>query len=470
MRAIVLGGIVGLWICAAAYGQVDEPLALDMAPAATEPAPLPELPSITPEMEPLRLEAGASNPAVASTAATSQPATQPGPLRIAGLPAGEWLHVSRPIQAHNLEGRLWVLGILEPWSDRSIEAAGRAAALANRGAPRAVDVFLVSVAPADEIRQVSRLTSLSVPIAASSPLPLLLSLEPLPRVYLVGPDYAVVWSGPLDEARKTLDRYYDALTPGGLSKARENELANRLNRARSAFDPAAPLTPSSAERSFAAVGLASTVLDAAPPGHPLARQAADLLEQIDKAGQSSLSAAREQVRRGETLAGYQQLQSIAAGFYGRQAGMGAVQELQSIDNNPHAQSTIQAARDESSAAGTLRLAEEAMSQNRYADAERLYRMLGEVYPRTRAATQARRSLVSLHRGKAAATRLAEQAAEPQAPILLSLATRYAQMGRADQARQVYRQVLQVAAGTPYARQAQEALSLLAGASSQPDSK
>ncbi len=109
-----------------------------------------------------------------------------------------------------------------------------------------------------------------------------------------------------------------------------------------------------------------------------------------------------------------------------------------------------------------------MNRKRYADAQRYWQMAADVYPRTKAAEEARQELVRLRKDKAAASQLSEQKAEPEAPVLLSLAARYAAMGRAEQARRYYQQVLHMAAGTTYAKQAQEGMALLpAEAASQP---
>ena len=298
---------------------------------------------------------------------------------------------------------------------------------------------------------------------------MLLPLEPLPQVYVVGPEYAVAWSGGVDQLADALAPTYQQLTPTGLAEFRENELTNRLNRAKAAFHSAEPLTsPDAASRCFTAAGLTSTVADATPSMHPLHRQAADLLDQIDKRGQTLLASASDLARQNNAGRAYEQLQFIAEGFYGRPASEQALQMLHEMETRPNVHSRVLADRDETSASRTLRMAEQALSEKRYADAERLYRMIGEVYPRTRAADNARRALANLRKDKAAATQLSEQKAEPQAPILLSLAARYAQMGQTDMARQYYQEVLRTAAGTTYARQAQDGLALLpAVAASQP---
>ena len=129
MRSILLGGVFGLWICAAACGQPDVSPAPDTAPAATESAPAPEAETVP------------------ASAPVSQPATRPAPLQIAGLPARQWLNAPAPIHSRNLEGRLWVLGILEPWSDHSRRAAAQMADLAKTWSSRGVEILLVTGRP-----------------------------------------------------------------------------------------------------------------------------------------------------------------------------------------------------------------------------------------------------------------------------------------------------------------------------------
>jgi tetratricopeptide (TPR) repeat protein len=489
VRSILLACIVALWACAAACGQPDEPLSLDTRPAASEPAPQSDLPPPAPDTEPIEPEpAGttaegpgtpsisepASGPATTTApaevvAAASLPGTQPAVVRIAGLPARQWLNCPAPIQSHNLEGRLWVLGVLEPWSRRSQQAVAGLAEVARIWSPRGVDVLLVTVAAADEVRKYPNVTSAGLPIGTSSRLPLLLPLEPLPRVYLVGPDYTVAWSGAAQDLPEVLPGYFGQLAPGGLSAARQNELTNRLNRAEAAFSPGDALTAAgSAGNCFIACGLASTVLDATPTGHPLHRRAADLLARIDDQGAKSLAEARALLKRRRSAEAHDLLARITEGYYGRPAGAEAMRLLQEIENNPKLQSGVLAARDEASAGDALRMAEQAMAERRYADAEQYFRMIREVYPRTRAAAKARGGLAGLRRDKAAATQLARQKAEPDAPVLLGLAAHYARMGRPEEARGCYEQVLRLAAGTPYARQAEYGLALLpAAATTQP---
>jgi len=329
-------------------------------------------------------------------------------------------------------------------------------------------MLLVTVAAADEVRKYPNVVSTGLPVGASSPLPMLLPLEPLPRVYLVGPDYVVVWSGAVQDLPEVLPGYSGRLTPGGLASSRENELTNRLNRAEAAFHPDEPLTTVDAARDcFIACGLASTVLDATPAGHPLHQRAADLLGRIDSQGESCLTRARALLKQGKSAEAYDLLARIAQRYYGRPAGAQAIRMLQEIERNPKWQSGVLAARDEASANDALRMAEEAMSDQRYADAERYFRMIGVVYPRTRAAARARQGLACLRKDKAAATQLARQKAEPDAPVLLGLAAHCVRTGRFEEARAHYQQVLRLAPGTPYAKQAQDGLAMLTPTESQP---
>jgi tetratricopeptide (TPR) repeat protein len=461
MRSIVLGCILGLWVCAGAWGQADEPMALDTAPAATEPAALPEVPVVEPKIEPLQLEASEAATQVAASVPVSQPATQPTELRISGLPARQWLNVDGSIEGHDLEGRLWVVGVVEPWSARSREAAAHLVEVIEVWRPRGVAVLLVTVAPAEEVRRYPGLASLPIPIGTGSPLPQLLRLEPLPRVYLVGPDHTVGWSGPAGEVAEALGRRYEQVAPQGLTKTRENELANRLNRAGAALEiEEGAAQAQEAERYFIASGLAAAVAGAAPANHPLHRQAVELLGRIDQRGEQLLGQAKALLRERKTVEGRDRLRQVAEGFYGRAAGTQALRMLQEMEKDPQVQAAVQAARDEASAQQALLMAQQAMVEQRYADAQRLYGMIGEVYPRTDAAARARQGLTNLRKDKVAATQLAQQKAEPEAPVLLGLAARYAQIGRNEEARRHYQQVLQMAPGTTYAKQAQEGLALL----------
>ena len=230
MRSIVAGCMVGLWVCAAGWGQADEPMAPEAAPAATQAAPTPalEVPPAEPTAGATRAaggEPGAASEPDAELAAASAPsigpATQAAALRIAGVPAREWLNTAGMIQGHNYEGRLWVLGVVEPWSERSRRAAAELAGVGKAWVPRGVDVLLVTVSPAEEVRQYPAVTSLPVPIGTGSSLPLVLGLEVLPEVYLVGPDFGVAWSGPVAGLGDAVERYDEPLAPGGLCRRGE---------------------------------------------------------------------------------------------------------------------------------------------------------------------------------------------------------------------------------------------------------
>lgn len=463
MRSILLGCILGLWICAAACAQADGPMAPDTAPAATEPA-APPLPPVEPKIEPLQLGTPGADSGQTATAPATQPATQPVPLRIAGVPARQWLNTDAPIEGYNLEGRLWVVAVVDPQSAQSREAAARLAEIANAWQPRGVTVLLVTAAPSEQVQQHADLASLSLPIGTGSPLSLLLKLEPLPRVYLVGPEYVVAWSGPLADVTQALNRHYEQVAPAGLAKKRENELTIRLNRATAALEAGQGTSQASeAQRYFIASGLAMDVAAAAPASHPLHHEAAQLLRRIDQQAEQLLNQAQTLLRERRTLEARDRLREVAEGFYGRPAGMKALRLLQELDKDPQAQAVVRAARDEASAQQALEMAQQAETQQRYADAQRLYAMVSQVYPRTQAAGLARQALANLKKDKAAATQLAKQKAEPEAPVLLGLAARYAQMGRTQEARRHYQRVLQIAPGTTYAEQAQEGLALLPAA-------
>ncbi len=84
-----------------------------------------------------------------------------------------------------------------------------------------------------------------------------------------------------------------------------------------------------------------------------------------------------------------------------------------------------------------------------------------MYPRTEAAGSAQQGLKDLS-SKAVATQMARQEAEPAGPVLLNLAHRYAQMGRYEEARRCYEQVVKQAPNTVYAKQARTALQELPG--------
>lgn len=463
MRCVALACIFFLSIRAAGFGEFeDEPLTLDSRPAASEPSEVPPVPATTLQVEPLRLGAAAAPAATA-------PASRPAALRIGGVPARQWLNRAGPIQGHNLEGRLWVLGVLEPWSEGSRKAARELAKVAGEWSSRGVEAYLVTVAPADEVQALLRPEGMALPIGTGSRLPVLLALGVLPEVYLVGPDYTVVWSGPVGDLADELPSQYERLTPGGLALARENELTNRLNRAKAALE-AAGESDAPAQQYFRAAGLAATVADATPGSHPLHRQGAELLGKVDAQGERLLEAARSLVKEGTSAEAHERLTVIAEGFYGRAAGAEALQLLAQIEKDPSLQAGVVVARNEASARQTLQMAEQAMAEQRYADAERYYQLIGQVYPRTPAAGKARQGLAQLHKNKGAATQLAEQKVEPQGPVLLMLAARYAQMGRTEEARQYYQQVLQIAPGTAYARQAKEGLARLVSAAGPPPGK
>ncbi len=208
---------------------------------------------------------GADEPLAASAAA---PATKPAALRIAGLPAAQWLNAAEPVQGENLQGRLWIVGVLEPWSRQSQQAATMLADVEKTWAAKGVTAYLLTVEPAEQVSKSLPEGEISLPIGMGSPLPLLLGLTPLPKVYLVGPDQTVIWSGPVWHVAGVLPDYYTTLTEDGLSHERTNELSIRLNRANAAFEH---------KEFFLAVGLASTVAEAAPANHPLHHQAEELL-------------------------------------------------------------------------------------------------------------------------------------------------------------------------------------------------
>ncbi len=340
MRSIVAGCVFGLWIWAVAGGQVAprggsdkaaEAVAAETTPAATgeetaasqpgEATPAGTTTAGAAQSELAGTEAGQSGLATMAAGPVSQPATQPAALRIGGLPARQWLNAAAPVQSHNLEGRLWAVGVLEPWSERSRRAAGELATVARAWSARGMDILLVTVAPAEEVSKYPGLASLALPIGAGSQLPLLVPLEALPTVYVVGPDYTVAWTGPAAGLASALPRLYERVAPAGLAQARENELTNRLNRAEAAFSPGEPFTvPASAEKYFIATGLASAVADATPASHPLHGKAAELLAKVDQQGQRLLDNVRELLTQGRFADAHVLLEGVAEGFYGRAVG------------------------------------------------------------------------------------------------------------------------------------------------------
>lgn len=382
----------------------------------------------------------------ADQASDTAPATQP--LRISGVPAAEWLNTPEPVQGENLQGRLWVLGVVEPWSAKSQQAATMLADLAKVWLDKGVTAYLVTVQPAEQVRQDLPEGKVSLPIGAASPLPLLLGLDPLPQVYLVGPEQTVVWSGPVWHLSSVLPEYYQKLTESGLSRDRANELSNRLNRANAAFKQ---------KEYFLAVGLASLVAQAAPPGHPLHREAEDLLAKLDRAGSDMLAQAQQRLAQKRTVEAYDLLQTVAEQFYGTQPSTKAVETIKQLERSDRQWAEVARQQDEASAGHTLELAQAAMMDHRYSDTQRYYRLILDLYGKTQAANQARQGLVRLRNDKVLATQIAEQKAEPSAPVLLNLAARYVQIGRFDQARRYYEQVAKQSAGTSYAEQARKAL-------------
>lgn len=402
---------------------------------------------------------GADEPSVErdadNAAGATSPATQPEPLRISGLPAAEWLNRSEPVQAGNLEGRLWVVSVLEPWSTRSWQAAGMLANVAKTWEPKGVTAYIVTVESAEQVRKELPEGTLDLPIGTDSPLPLLLGLEPLPQVYLVGPEQTVVWSGPVWYLAGVLPDYYRALTEAGLSHSRTNQLTILMNRANAAAEQ---------KEYFLSVGLASLVAQGAPPGHPLRKEAEQLLTRLDQAGSQMLAQGRQLVAHNRVTQGYDLLQEVAEQFYGLPPSSQAIQAIEQLRRNDSQWADIMRRQNESSASRTLQMAQAAMSEHHYGDAQRYYQLIIELYPRTAAAAPARQGLTQLRRDKALATQMAEQKAEPAAPVLLNLAARYVQMGRYDQARDYYQQIIQQAPGTSYAQQARQALADLPTAS------
>ncbi len=389
-------------------------------------------------------------PGLAQTAdaPASQPAATQPVLSIPGLPAGQWLNVDEPVASANLHGRLWGLGVLEPWSARSTAAAADLEKLADTWRPRGVEVLLVTVAPAEKVTDAAADLP-HLPIGTDSVLPELLPLEPLPRVYLLGPDQAVVWSGPADGLADVLPGFYQQLTPDGLTRQRQYELTNRLNRAKAA---------AGTKGYFTAVGLAATVARGSPPAHPLHQSATDLLQAAEMDAQDILANARGLLDTGKIPEAWEKLRTVAEGFYGRPVGRQALEMLDDIRSDPKMRSRLLAARYQQSAEQALQLGRQARQEQRLVDAERYYRIAAEVYPQTQAARQAREALKELHADQA--DELARQRAQPEAPVLLRLAARDVQIGRFDQARRRYRQVIDMAPGTDYARQAREALDTL----------
>lgn len=390
-------------------------------------------------------------PAMASDeppAAATSPASQPQALRISGLPAAEWLHAAAPVLADNLRGRLWVLAVLEPWSADSREQAGLVGDLACVWAPRGVTFVAVTVEPAEQVRAEVDLKRVGLPIGTGSILPLLLPLEPLPKVYLVGPEQTVLWSGHFGELGRRLQRHLDTVASQGLASDRANELSNLLSRGQAALE---------ARQYFLATGLASLVAEAAPTNHPLHEQAGQLLAKLDQVARGVLAESEQMIRERRYAEAYGRLQSVAEEFDNTPAAEQAQRRIDELQTNNRQWAAVVQARDTESAARALELARQATTDERHVEARRYYQRILEVYPRTPAAADARRALREMGRDKALATQLARQQAEPAAPVLLNLAARYAQIGRAEQARQYYQRVLERAPNTPYAEQARQGL-------------
>ncbi len=309
---------------------------------------------------------GADTPLPAGDSATS--ATKPAALRVSGLPAAQWLNVAQPIEGENLQGRLWIVGVLEPWSHQSQRAAAMLADVEKTWSAKGVTAYLLTVAPADQVKKSLPAAEIPLPIGTGSPLPLLLGLDPLPKVYLVGPDQAVVWSGPVWHVAGVLPGYYTNLTEEGLSHERTNELSIRLNRAQAAMKH---------KEYFLAVGLASTVAAGTPANHPLHRQAEDLLGNLDEIGAGMLASGQHLLSRRLVAEAYDQLQTVAEEFYGTPPAAKAIEIIRQIRANDRQWAEVRRRQNGASAAHTLQMAQAAMASHRYSEARRYYSLILE---------------------------------------------------------------------------------------------
>lgn len=379
------------------------------------------------------------------------PQTQLAKLRIAGIPAAMWLNVDKPLSVEVFRGRLWVLGILEPWSFRSREAALGVSEVYKKWSRRGVGAVLLTVEPVDAVRPILQSICPTVPVGCESPLPMLLPLEPLPQLYLIGPEEIAVWSGPADSLADVLPSYYRKLTPDGLSVYRAAELESLLDEARSALDQ---------EDYFRGLGLAQAVSRRTPASHRLHADATKLLERLDDLAEAMLIEADRLLQQGKTVKAYDVLLGVTEQFYGTELGSRAMAELRDLKNDEAAFRAVLLARDESSADRLLELARRAVSKGRYSDAERYYRLILDLYGHTEVASAARTCLDALVNNASAASNLAAQRAWPDAQVLVSLARRYAELERFDEARRCYRQVIQRFAKTPFATRARRALATL----------
>jgi len=389
-------------------------------------------------------------PAVGAT-----PQTQAAPLQIRGIPAAQWLRADEPPDIGAFRGRLWMLAILEPWSSRSLSAAARLARIHQSWSQRGVAAVLLTVEPADATRPILDRIGSAVPVGCESPLPMLLPLEPLPRAYLIGPDGVAVWSGPVDSLATVLRAHYRKLTPEGLSADRAAELADLLTEARSALE---------GKDSFRALGLAQTVSRATPASHPLHAEAGELLARLNDLAEGMLTEADRLLQQNKPADAYDLLQDVAEQFYGTKPASRAMAKLQELKNDRPAFAAVLSRRDRISAERTLELARRAVSEGRYGDAERYYRLILDLYPHTPAGPTARSALDELLADASSAAELAVQKVWPDARVLLALARRYRQIDRFDEARRCYQQVLRRFGGTPFAEQARKALATLPAAS------
>jgi len=382
---------------------------------------------------------------------SSQPTTEPAGTLITGLPAEAWLNTAQGPEAEYLKGRLWILAVVEPWAPSTHKSLAGLQGLHDRWDDRGVAIIALTVESAETTRKEIPTGRLSLPIGCSSPLPFLLSLEPLPVVHLVGPEGRIIWSGPVDRVEATLERHYRNMTPDGLSPERAEALQKMLDRANSSLKQ---------KRFFEAAGCALIVARSAPKSHPLHERAEALLAKLRQHAGSQLARARDLLRQGKYAEAYDLLSEVAEQFFETREGSEALELLQKVRNDERAWSVVMLHRDEQAAERAMDLAGKARAEGHLTEALRCYRIVTEVYPHTNVAQQARAAIRKLQSDPKTAAALAEQRAWPDAAVLQALARRYAQLGRYDLARRYYERIGAAYPGTTYAIDARKALATM----------